>query len=70
MKQVVLPVNATALQAVFSTLIGRRPSMFCSHWLDLDHSVAPPVLLCHEEPAQGTQIPKVDSRADSLWHKM
>ena len=29
--------------------------MFCSHWLNLDHSVAPPALLCHKEPAQGTQ---------------
>ena len=31
--------------------------MFCSYWLDLDHSVAPPALLCHKEPAQGTESP-------------
>ena len=41
--------------AIFSTLIGGGPTMFCSHWLDLDHSVAPPAHLCHKEPAQDTQ---------------
>ena len=41
--------------SVFSNLIGQSPTMFCSHWLDLDYSIAPPALLCHKEPAQGTQ---------------
>ena len=30
-------------------------SIFCSDWLDLNQSVAPPALSCHKEPAQGTQ---------------
>ena len=42
-------------QPVLSTLIGRGISMFRSHWLNLAHSVAPPALLCHKEPAQGTR---------------
>ena len=36
---------------VFSTLIGRGPTMFCSDWSDLDYNVAPPALLCNKEPA-------------------
>ena len=43
--------------AVFSTLIGRGPPMFCSDWLDLTQNVAPPALLSHKEPAQDTQSP-------------
>ena len=43
------------LEAVFSTLIGRDPTMFCSHWLDLDHSVATPAVRCHKEPAKSNK---------------
>ena len=39
----------------FSTPIGRGPRMFCSDWLNLNHSVAPRALLCHKEQAQCTQ---------------
>ena len=31
--------------------------MLCCYWLDLDHSLAPLALLCHKEPAHGTQSP-------------
>ena len=40
---------------VFSILIGRGATIFCSHWLDSDLSVAMPALLCHKEPAELTK---------------
>ena len=46
-----------SFKPVFSTLIGPGISMFCSHWLNLDHSVAPPALLCHKEPAPCKKCP-------------
>ena len=36
---------------VFSSLIGPPQTMLCSHWWDLDHSVAQSALFCHKEPA-------------------
>ena len=56
--------------------------MFSSDWLALAHSVAPPAVLCHKEPASriqrivGFHAPKGPiigalsmRRAGSLWHK-
>ena len=37
----------------FSTLIGRGPTRLCSNWLDLDHSVAMPAILCHKDKGFG-----------------
>ena len=42
------------LAAAWSTLIGQGMSRLCSHWLDLDQSVATPALLCHKDTAQGS----------------
>ena len=44
---------------VFSTIIGRDLKMFYSDWLDLDLSVTLPALLCHKDPALGTQNPSI-----------
>ena len=42
---------------VFAPLIGPVIQTSDSDWLNLDYSVAPPAILCHKEPAQGTQQP-------------
>ena len=42
---------------IFSSQCHLGQIMFCSDWLDLDHSVATQALLCHKDTAQGTQSP-------------
>ena len=57
-------------------------SILHSHWsrtkdvllsfVEMVHNAAPPALLCHKEPAQGTQSPLLGAFlpfAGSLWHK-
>lgn len=44
--------------------------MCCSHWLNFDQSVAPPALLCHEEPAQDTQRPLLEAYLALSWFFM
>ena len=41
--------------AVWSTLIGRSPTLLCSHWSRASLVMVAPALLCHKEPAKGTQ---------------
>ena len=51
-------------RAVFSTLIGRGKSMFCSHW---SRWFIEPALLCHKEPAQGTKSPLLGAFLTFHW---
>ena len=60
-------------QAVWSTLIGRAPTLLRSHWSRASLVMLAPAVLCHKEPARRIQSPLLGVfcllLAGSLWHK-